>query len=89
MGAGSPEIRAVVCCRAACPVAHRVAASLAVGVSLAVSRQVVDVRRLLARNTPQGSDRAGQHSDNRLPDDVLCMEVMVWKRASAITGFAS
>ena len=89
MGAGSPEIRVVACCHAACPVAHRATASLAVGVSLAVPRQVVDVRRLLARNAPQGSDCAGQHSDNRLPDDVFCMEVTVWERASAITGFVS
>lgn len=89
MGAGSPEVRISVHRNSACPVAHRAAALLAVGVSLAVPRQVVDVRRLLARNAPQGSDRAGQHSDNLLPDDVLCMEVTVWERASAITGFAS
>ena len=72
VGAGESEIRAALCRCPACPMAHGAVATVEMGVSLAVWRQVVAFRRLQARNSPLGSDRVGECCIGRLSYFVLC-----------------
>ena len=88
VGAGSPEIRISVCRNSACFLADRGVAPVEMGVRVAVPRQAVAFRRLQARNKTPHIYYYTQHSVDCQPDNVLCVEVRVWKRVIANIGSA-